>query len=62
MAERSPGLSLPKVGMGLDFGYFAKEYAVGQLVRIANRRSITNALIDLGRDIFALGGNDMHAF
>lgn len=61
--ERRPGLvRLPKVGMGLDFGYFAKEYAVDHLARIANRRGIANALIDLGRDIFALGGNGMHAF
>ena len=63
MVERRPGLvRLPKQGMGLDFGYFAKEYAVDELARIANRRGISNALIDLGRDVFALGGNGMHSF
>lgn len=63
MVERRPGaVRLPKAGMGLDFGYFDKEYAVDQLARIANRRGISNALIDFGRDVFALGENGMHPF
>lgn len=63
LVERRPGaVRLSKPGMGLDFGYFGKEYAVDQLARIASRRGISNALIDLGRDIFALGGNGRHPF
>jgi thiamine biosynthesis lipoprotein len=61
--ERRPGaVRLPKAGMGLDFGGFGKEYAVDQLAQLARQRGITNALIDLGRDIFALGGNGTHPF
>jgi FAD:protein FMN transferase len=61
--ERRPGaVRLPVAGMGLDFGGFGKEYAVDYLTKIARQSGITDALIDLGRDIFALGGNGKHPF
>ncbi len=61
--QRRPGeVFLPKPGMGLDFGGFGKEYAVDQLVRIAREHGIQDALVDLGRDIFGMGGNGQHAF
>jgi thiamine biosynthesis lipoprotein len=61
--QRKPGrIFLPRVGMGLDFGGFGKEYAVDQLVRIAREYGIQNALIDLGRDLYAIGGNGQHPF
>ena len=53
---------LPREGMGLDFGGFGKEYAVDQVIGIAKKFGITDALVDLGRDIFAIGGNGVHPF
>ena len=61
--QRKPGaVRLPEAGMGLDFGGFGKEYAVDYLAGMARQRGVTNALIDLGRDISALGGNGRHPF
>ena len=61
--RREPGkIFLPQAGMGLDFGGFGKEYAVDQVVQIARRHGIKDALIDLGRDLFGLGGNGLHPF
>lgn len=61
--QRRPGaIFLPEAGMGLDFGGFGKEFAVDRLARLARSRGIKDALIDLGRDIFALGGNGVHPF
>lgn len=61
--QRKPGqVFLPKAGMGLDFGGFGKEFAVDQIVRIARGHGIHDALIDLGRDIYAIGGNGLHPF
>ncbi len=62
LQRRPGGVRLPETGMGLDFGGFGKEYAVDQLTQLARQRGITDALIDLGRDIFALGGNGSHPF
>jgi thiamine biosynthesis lipoprotein len=53
---------LPQSGMGLDFGGFGKEFAVDQLVRIAREHGIQDALIDLGRDLYGMGGNGRHPF
>ncbi len=53
---------LTHAGMGLDFGGFGKEYAVDQVIVIAKKHGITDALVDLGRDIFAIGGNGVHPF
>ncbi len=61
--ERRPGaVRLPVPGMGLDFGGFGKEYAVDFLTRMATRHGIQDVLVDLGRDIHALGGNGRHPF
>lgn len=61
--ERKPGkVFLPVAGMGLDFGGFGKEYAVDQLVGIARYFGIVDALIDLGRDVYGMGGNGLHPF
>ena len=61
--QRKPGrVFLPQAGMGLDFGGFGKEFAVDQLVRIAREHGIQDALIDLGRDLYGMGGNGLHPF
>lgn len=61
--QRKPGsVFLSREGMGLDFGGFGKEYAVDQVIAIARRHGINDALVDLGRDIFAIGGNGVHPF
>jgi thiamine biosynthesis lipoprotein len=61
--ERRPGaVRLPLVGMGLDFGGFGKEYAVDFIARLARQHGIRDALVDLGRDLHALGGNGTHPF
>ena len=61
--QRKPGqIFLPQAGMGLDFGGFGKEFAVDELVRIAREHGIQDALIDLGRDLYGMGGNGQHPF
>jgi len=61
--QRKPGqVFLPLPGMGLDFGGFGKEFAVDHLLQIARHHGIADALIDLGRDLVALGGNGQHPF
>jgi thiamine biosynthesis lipoprotein len=61
--QRRPGaVFLPEEGMGLDFGGFGKELAVDRLAQLARDRGIRDALIDLGRDIYAMGGNGVHPF
>jgi thiamine biosynthesis lipoprotein len=60
--RRSGAVFLPHEGMGLDFGGFGKEFAVDRLAQLAAGRGIRDALIDLGRDIYALGGNGVHPF
>jgi thiamine biosynthesis lipoprotein len=61
--QRKPGqVFLPQAGMGLDFGGFGKEFAVDQLVDIAREHGIEDALIDLGRDLYGMGGNGRHPF
>ena len=61
--ERRPGaVRLPMAGMGLDFGGFGKEYAVDCLAGLARRSGISDVLVDLGRDIFASGGNGRQPF
>jgi FAD:protein FMN transferase len=61
--ERRAGAArLPEAGMGLDFGGFGKEYAVDYVAKMARDSGIQDALIDLGRDIYALGGNGVHPF
>lgn len=49
------GVSLPEKGMALEIGGFGKEYAVDQVIAFAKRYEIQSCLVDLGRDVFALG-------
>ncbi len=60
--RRTGGIFLPIAGMGLDFGGFGKEFAVDSVAKIARQFGIKDALIDLGRDIYAMGGNGSHPF
>jgi thiamine biosynthesis lipoprotein len=54
--QRAPGrVILPEPGMALDFGGFGKEYAVDIVADIARDHGISDALIDFGRDLRALG-------
>lgn len=46
---------LPEKGMALEIGGFGKEYAVDQLVRFAKKHEIRDCLVDLGRDVAAMG-------
>lgn len=49
---------LPKEGMALDLGGIAKGYAADQLVTIAQKAGIQQALFDLGGNIYAYGTKD----
>lgn len=61
--QRRPGaIFLPEAGMGLDFGGFGKEFAVDRLATLARQACIKDAIVDLGRDIYAMGGNGAHPF
>ena len=60
--RREGAIFLPETGMGLDFGGFGKELAVDALIEISRRHNIEDVLIDLGRDIYANGGNGKHEF
>ena len=53
--RRPGGVFLPEKGMALDFGGFGKEYAVDVVADIAKDQGISDALIDFGRDLRALG-------
>jgi thiamine biosynthesis lipoprotein len=54
--QREPGrVFLPEEGMALDFGGFGKEYAVDLVAQIAMDCGITDALVDFGHDLRALG-------
>lgn len=48
-------VSLPEAGMGLDFGGFGKEYAVDQVVELAQEFGISNLLVNFGGDLRTLG-------
>lgn len=54
--QRRAGLvRLPEVGMALDFGGWGKEYAVDMVAQIARRHGLTQALVDFGHDLCAVG-------
>jgi thiamine biosynthesis lipoprotein len=46
---------LPEAGMALEIGGFGKEYAVDRLVGFARQFDIEDCLVDLGRDVAAIG-------
>lgn len=62
VGRRRGSIRLPLAGMGLDFGGFGKEHAVDVVAAMAARHGIQDALVDFGRDIFAMGGNGDHPF
>jgi thiamine biosynthesis lipoprotein len=53
---RAGTVFLPRRGMALDLGAIAKGYAADEAVRIAREGKVRRAIIDLGGNIFALGG------
>lgn len=55
VAWRRPRLSLPQVGMQLDFGGFGKEYAVDRIAALLRAQGIVSGLVDLAGDLCILG-------
>lgn len=54
--EREMGrVRLPRAGMALDFGGWAKEFAVDQVAQLAAEYGITAVLVDFGHDIRVAG-------
>ena len=52
--ERS--IRLPRSGMEIDFGGIGKEYAADRATAILTERGVAHALVNLGGDVRALGG------
>ncbi|MDR2304121.1 MAG: FAD:protein FMN transferase [Treponema sp.] len=50
------GVSLKRQGMALDLGSMVKGYAADELVRLCREDGIKRCIIDLGGNIYALGG------
>lgn len=50
-----PTLRLPLDGMELDFGGVVKEYAVDQLVHLAQKQGVSSGWVDLGGDVGIIG-------
>lgn len=48
-------IRLPEPGMALEIGGFGKEFAVDRLIKIAQKNGIIDCLVDLGRDVAAVG-------
>lgn len=54
--EEEKTIALRRPSMTLDVGGVAKGYAADEMVRILSARGVKSALIDLGGNIFAMGG------
>ena len=50
------GIRLPREGMEIDFGGIGKEYAADRAATILAERGVRHALVNLGGDVRALGG------
>ena len=50
-----PRLVLPVAGMELDFGGFAKEYAVDRVTDLCRELGVAGGMVDLGGDLRAIG-------
>ena len=50
-----PCLTLPTIGMELDFGGFVKEYAADRVAELCREAGVTSGLIDLGGDLAVIG-------
>jgi thiamine biosynthesis lipoprotein len=48
-------VSLPEVGMGIDFGGFGKEFAVDRVIEIAQEHNIEDIIVNFGGDLRTLG-------
>ena len=55
--EQSNAIKLKYDGMGIDLGSMVKGYATDIIVDILNKNNISNALIDLGGNIYVKGLN-----
>lgn len=54
--QRAPGkVLLPEPGMALDFGGWAKEFAVDAVAQMAREHGIPSVLVDFGHDLRASG-------
>lgn len=53
--QRRPGFVLLAEGMSLDLGGLGKEYAVDRVVDLARRHGLVHLLVNLGRDVRAMG-------
>ncbi len=61
--RREPGkIFLPRTGMGLDLTILSRKYAVDVLIRLLRQHGIQDALMQVGTDLFALGGEGESAF
>lgn len=49
-------IRLPRAGMEIDFGGIGKEYAADRAATILRERGIVHALVNLGGDVRAIGG------
>ena len=49
-------IRLPRSGMEIDFGGIGKEYAADRAAAILTERGVVHALVNLGGDVRALGG------
>jgi thiamine biosynthesis lipoprotein len=56
MDEKAQTIFLRRPGMRLDAGGLLKGYAADEVVRILSARGVRSAIVDLGGDIYALGG------
>ena len=52
---KPPRISLPKVGMELDFGGVVKEYAADAVYTLCHKAGIHHGIIELGGDIRVIG-------
>ena len=53
--RRPMEIRLPTAGMGIDLGGIGKEYAVDQLIELAQERGLNDVMIDIGQDIRVSG-------
>jgi thiamine biosynthesis lipoprotein len=53
--EEAGTVFLPQAGMGIDLGAIAKGYAADEAARLIKEAGVSEALIDLGGNIYALG-------
>ena len=60
--RRAGGIFLPQSGMAIDLGGIGKEFAVDQIVELAQRHGLADVLVDFGQDVRGLGQAPAKAF